>query len=303
MLVIAFLYLRWVMKEEIFEFARKLDIEYAGVAPVMYYDELEKRILKRKENYGLSEFEEKDVSLRTNPLITYPWAKSIIVCLFPYYTGEDDNANVSKYAKVPDYHKIAKNKLNQICEFINERKSAKLECFADTGVLHDRYLAYLAGLGFFGLNSCLINEKYGSFFFIGYIITDLELTTDKQQNTECIKCKKCIEVCPGHAIDEDFNINVRNCVSYITQLKKLTQEQARILKRQNMVYGCDKCQDICPHNQNPVLTPIKEFYEISEPHLEKETLENMSNKEFLKKYGGFAFSWRGKSTILKNFDK
>ncbi len=291
------------MKQEIFEFAKKLDIEYTGIAPVMYYDELEKRICEREKKYGLSEFEEKDVSLRTNPLITYPWAKSIIVCLFPYYTGEEKDANVSKYAKIPDYHKVAKNKLNAICDFIRRKGDARLECFADTGVLHDRYLAYLAGLGFFGLNTCLINEKYGSFFFIGYIITDLELSPDKPLEKECIKCKKCITACPGGAIDETFNINVRNCVSYITQLKKLTQEQTQILKRQNMVYGCDKCQDICPHNQNPVLTPIKEFYEMSEPILKKETIENMSNKEFLKKYGEFAFSWRGKGTILKNFDK
>lgn len=291
------------MKQEIFEFAKKLDIEYTGIAPVMCYDELKKRILEREKKYGLSEFEEKDVSIRVNPLITYPWAKSIIVCLFPYYTGEDKDANVSKYAKIPDYHKVAKNKLNAICDFISEKQNARLECFADTGVLHDRYLAYLAGLGFFGLNSCLINEKYGSFFFIGYIITDLELTPDKPLEKECKKCKKCISNCPGGAIDETFHINVRNCVSYITQLKKLTQEQTQILKRQNMVYGCDKCQDVCPHNQNSICTPIKEFYEMSEPILKKETIENMSNKEFLKKYGEFAFSWRGKGTILKNFDK
>ncbi len=291
------------MKEEILNFSRKFDIEYTGIAPVMYYDELEKRILEREKKYGLSEFEEKDVSIRTNPLITYPWAKSIIVCLFPYYTGEDKDANVSKYAKIPDYHKVAKNKLNAICDFIKEKQNARCECFSDTGVLHDRYLAYLAGLGFFGLNTCLINEKYGSFFFIGYIITDLELTPDKPQDIECEKCKKCVSACPGCAIDGDFHINVQNCVSYITQLKKLTLEQTQILKGQNMVYGCDKCQDICPHNQNPVKTPIAEFYEKKEAVLKKTDVENMSNKEFRKKFGDFPFSWRGKGTILKNFDK
>lgn len=291
------------MKEEIFEFAKKLDIEYIGIAPVMCYDELEKRIEERKTKYGLSEFEEKNISLRTNPKLTYPWAKSIIVCLFPYYTGESEGANVSKYAKIPDYHKVTKKKLNEICDFIKGKTDTRLECFSDTGILHDRYLAYLAGLGFFGVNTCLINEKYGTYFFIGYIITDLELSPDKPIEKECKKCKKCVSVCPGGAIDETFHINVRNCVSYITQLKKLTQEQTEILKNQDMVYGCDKCQDICPYNQNPALTPIKEFYEKCEPILEKETLENMSNKEFLKKYGVFAFSWRGKGTILKNFDK
>ena len=291
------------MKEKIIEFAKKLNIEYTGVAPVGHYAELEEYLNERKIKYGLSDFEEKDILLRVNPLITYPWAKSVIVCLFPYYTKEDEGANVSKYAKIPDYHKVTIKKLNEICEFIKESADVHLECFADTGILNDRFLAYSAGLGFFGLNGCLINEKYGSFFFIGYIITDLVLEPDVPLKKECIKCKKCLSACPGRAIDEARHINVRKCVSYITQLKKLTKEQNDILKAQDMIYGCDKCQDICPHNQNPVATPIEEFYEMSEPVLKKETLENMSNKEFLKKYGDFPFSWRGKGTILKNFDK
>lgn len=303
MLVIAFLYLRWFMKEEIFEFAKKLNIEYIGIAPVMHYKDLEERIKSREKKYGLSEFEEKNIALRTNPKITLGWAESIIVCLFPYYTGEDLEANVSRYAKIPDYHKIAAKKLEKICEFIKRKTDAKCECFADTGVLHDRYLAYLAGLGFFGLNTCLINEKYGTYFFIGYIVTDLNLAPDKPMKKECIKCKKCVSSCPGGAIDGEFHINVKNCVSYITQLKKLTQEQKDILKGQNMVYGCDRCQEVCPYNQNPIKTPITEFYEKKEAVLKKETLENMSNKEFRKKYGDFPFSWRGKGTILKNFDK
>jgi len=291
------------MKEEIFEFAKKLNIEYIGIAPVTHYLELEDRIKSREKKYGLSEFEERDIALRANPKITYAWAKSIIVCLFPYYTGEDDGANVSKYAKIPDYHKIAAKKLGKICEFIKGRTNATCECFADTGVLHDRYLAYLAGLGFFGLNTCLINEKYGSFFFIGYIVTDLKLPPDKPIEKECIKCRKCVLNCPGGAIDGEFHINVKKCVSYITQLKKLTQEQKDILKSQNMVYGCDRCQEVCSYNQNPKVTPIAEFYEKKEALLKKSDIENMSNKEFRKKFGDFPFSWRGKGTILKNFDK
>ena len=291
------------MKNMIFDFSKKINIEYIGVAPVNEYDVLKEQINIRKEKYGLSEFEENDILKRVNPLATFPWAKSIIVCLFPYYTGEDDASNISRYARITDYHKVADKKLNQICDFIKSKQNARCECFADTGVLHDRFLAYLAGLGFVGLNTCLINEKYGSYFFIGYIITDLNLLADNPKNTECIKCKKCVEVCPGGAIDGEFHINVNKCVSYITQLKKLTKEQEEILKKQTMVYGCDKCQDICPYNQNPLKTPIKEFYEKRQPRLLKEDIENMSNKEFKKKYFDFPFSWRGKNTILKNFDK
>ena len=133
------------MKNKIKEFAKKLNIEFCGIAPITWYTDLEKTILERKVKYGLSQFEEEDIEKRVNPLKTFPWAKSIVVCLFPYYTGEDENANISRYARIPDYHKVINDKLNEICRFIKSEREARCEVFADTGVLHDRYLAYLAG--------------------------------------------------------------------------------------------------------------------------------------------------------------
>ena len=291
------------MKERIKQYAKKLNIEYTGVAPVCRYDDLEKRLCHRREKFGINQFEESDIEKRVNPLVTFPWAKSIIVCIFPYYTGEDEVANVSRYARIPDYHMIAKDKLQQIADFIMLESNAKCECFADTGVLHDRYLAYLAGIGFFGLNNCLINEKYGSYFFIGYIVTDLQLVPDKPQKKECLKCGNCVKNCPGCALDGEVGFNANRCVSYITQIKELTEKQIDILKGQEMVYGCDRCQEVCPHNANPLKTPIQEFYEKRQSKLEKNELLAMSNKEFKQKYGNFPFSWRGKAVILKNFDK
>lgn len=291
------------MKEKIIHFAKELKIEYIGVAPVKRYDDLEKRINERRRKYGISRFEEADIEKRVNPLATYPWARSIIVCLFPYYTGEDEGANVSKYARIPDYHTAAKEKLQQIADFIQKEREAVCRCFADTGVLHDRYLAYLAGLGFFGMNTCLINEKYGTYFFIGYIITDAELEADMPQSLKCTQCGNCVKVCPGQALDGAYHLDSKRCVSYITQLKELTEEQKNILKNQKMIYGCDRCQEVCPHNANPVKTPIAEFYEKRHPKLEKNELLSMSNREFKQKYGEFPFSWCGKAAILKNFDK
>ncbi len=291
------------MKEKIINYAAELDIEYVGVAPVMEYSDLREKLERKSERYGISQFEEKDIAKRCDPRITYPWAKSIIVCLFPYYTGEDDNSNISKYARIPDYHKIAKDKLTEICKFIKKETSdVKTECLADTGVLHDRHLAYLAGLGIVGKNTLLINEKYGTYFFIGYIITDLELEYDKPQSSNCKMCNRCKNACPGQALDGEF-LDCEKCVSYITQLKEITEEQREILKKQDKIYGCDKCQEVCPHNENPILTPIKEFYKKRVVNIDKNELLNMSNKEFKEKYGDFPFSWRKKCVILKNFDK
>ena len=302
MLGIAFLCMM-IMKEKIKEFAKKLNIEYCGIAPVEHYAELEQKLTERRNRYGKSEFEEENITMRTNPHLAFPWAKSIVVCLFPYYTGEDECANISRYARIPDYHKVADKKLCEIAEFIKKHSDARCEYFADTGILHDRYLAYIAGLGFFGLNSCLINKKYGSYFFIGYIVTDMELTADTPEMRSCAQCGKCIDTCPGMAIDTDGHLDVNKCVSYITQIKNITDEQREILKNQHSVYGCDKCQEICPHNADIPKTPIKEFYEKRHTKLSKDELLAMSNKEFKKEYGDFPFSWRGKAVILKNFNK
>ncbi|MBQ3118651.1 MAG: tRNA epoxyqueuosine(34) reductase QueG [Clostridia bacterium] len=291
------------MKERIKQYAKKLNIEYTGIAPVCRYDDLEKRLYRRREKFGINQFEETDIEKRVNPLVTFPLANSIVVCIFPYYTGEDEGANVSRYARIPDYHTVIKYKLQQIADFIKLESNAKCECFADTGVLHDRYLAYLAGLGFFGVNNCLINEKYGSYFFIGYIVTELQLEPDRPQKKECLKCANCVKNCPGGALDGEGGFDTKRCVSYITQIKELTEEQVSILKEQEMIYGCDRCQEMCPHNTNPVKTPIKEFYEKRQSKLEKNELLVMSNKEFKQKYKDFPFSWRGKAVILKNFDK
>ncbi len=291
------------MKERIKNFANKLNIEYVGIAPVEKYTDLEEKLIKSRQRYDVSQFEEKNVALRTDPKITFPWAKSIIVCLFPYYTGEDEGANISRYARIPDYHKIAKDKMIKICDYIkSEHTDAKFSAHVDNGVLHDRYLAYLAGLGFRGKNTFIINEKYGTYFFIGYIVTNLELVPDTPSAAKCKMCDKCIKNCPGCALDGEF-LNAEKCVSYITQLKEITDEQQNILKKQTMVYGCDRCQEACPYNENPIKTPITEFYAKRVKRLDKEELISMSNREFKERYCEFPFSWRGKAPILKNFDK
>ena len=119
----------------------------------MRYDDLERRLNYRREKYGINQFEEADIEKCINPLLIFPWAKSIVVCLFPYYTGEDKDANISRYARIPDYHRVAKEKLEKIADYIKGTYKAQTECFADTGVLNDRYLAYMSGLGFYGMNN------------------------------------------------------------------------------------------------------------------------------------------------------
>lgn len=291
------------MKEKIRQYAKTLNIDCFGVLSAQPIEDLREILIRKREIFAITPFEETDIELRVNPKKTMEEAKSILVFLFPYYNGDAGAKNVSKYARIPDYHKVVKTYLEKICGFIKEEKpDAKCMCFSDNGPLADKFLAYKAGLGFFGKNTLLISEKYGSFCFIGYIITDFSLPSDAPLKKTCGTCRRCLDACPGKAITKD-GLLAERCVSYLTQTKYLTETQEEILKSQTYVYGCDVCQDVCPYNQNIPKTKIPEFSKPTLLEFQKETLAEMSNKEFAAKYGDFPFSWRGKSAISKNFGK
>lgn len=289
------------MKNKLKEYAKTIGIEYIGVTSAAPMVDLKDYLLSIGDK-SQSDFCENDIEKRCNAHFLMEDAKSIIVYLLPYCTGENNESNISKYAQIPDYHNVSKELSDKLCRFIKQHENhAKTLCFSDTGPLCDKYLAYKAGLGFFGKNTLLINEKYGSFVFIAYIVTNIELLPDTPKNKTCIGCNECIKKCPGQALGNNFEFDEKKCVSYITQINEISDTQLKILSSQNSVYGCDACQNVCPHNKNIPKTPIKEFCEKSLYKLNKNEIEKMSNNEFKRKFSDFAFSWRGKKAILKNF--
>ena len=222
--------------------------------------------------------------------------KTAIVVLFPYYCGEKENSNISKYTHGKDYHKIVLEKLNFVA---TELGLDDYKVFADTGPEIDRTLALNAGLCFKGLNHMCINDKYGSYFFIGYIVCKIDVPFDKPLNKSCKKCGLCISKCPGNALENGFCYE--KCLSYITQKKgQLSPLEEKLLKEGKSIFGCDICQDACPHNKEIAVTPLKEFKTDLITKLKISDIENLSNREFKEKYGDRAFSWRGKQVILRN---
>lgn len=290
------------MKKQLKFFCNSIGIDYVGIAGTGPYTELGKILKARFDKGHNTEFDDRDIEKRINPRLTMPDVKSVIVCLFPYYIGNRPAANISKYAYSLDYHKVVLSKLNDIAKYLEGKlTNFKYLAFTDTGPLVDRYLAYLAGLGFYGINSHIINERYGSYVFIGYILTNYFLEPDKPLNLTCIGCGRCITACPGKIIYGDFNIDPRSCKSYLTQKKgELTAEEINIINKTNLIYGCDICQDVCPHNQHIEKTKIAEFRTDIVHKLDYADLSLMSNKEFSRRYGDHAFSWRGKKILLRN---
>lgn len=226
--------------------------------------------------------------------------KSAIVCLFPYYVEHKCPSNLSRYTWATDYHLVINEYLKKLIEKLQKMNTdAQFSIHCDTSPLADRYMAYLAGLGFYGKNNCFISPKWGSYVVIGTILTTLELEPNTPLTQSCIGCNRCITACLGQCLGHN-EFKFDTCKSYLTQKKgELTSEEEHIIAKTPLVFGCDVCQEVCPHNKDIPTTPIPEFQSV-EPYIDIDELDSLTNKEFKAKYGHRAFSWRGKKILMRN---
>ena len=220
---------------------------------------------------------------------------SVIVALFPYYAGEYDSY-LSKYTRGMDYHRIGKLILEKITDNLG---ITDCEILIDVSPHNERLIALRAGLGVLGKNGLLINEKYGSFVFIGTVFLNLSDVYEESEINSCLNCGKCIKSCPFNAIKED-GIDYSLCLSHITQKRQITKEEENMIKEGKTVWGCDICQDVCPHNSKKLITPIKEFKE--NLLLSLDDIDSLSNKEFMKKYSLYSLAYKGKKILKRNIN-
>ena len=221
-------------------------------------------------------------------------AKSVISVLFPYYLGEEyyKNSNISRYAVSADYHIIAAKLLNGFTQQLKELyPENSFEAFVDNSPLPEVFCAVKAGLGVFGKNRLFINEEYGSWVFLGEIVTDREFDIQNKEISLCSGCNRCIEACPTKALSEN-GVNRDLCLSHLSQKKgELSPEVKQKMAEYNCAWGCDICQKSCPMNKSSKITPIKEFFETAKPTvLSGDPVE------------GRAFAWRGQKTIDRNIN-
>ena len=219
-------------------------------------------------------------------------AQSVIALLFPYYLGEQaySAANVSRYAAVPDYHIVVNAYLEKIVTALKSRFPAdEFVCFTDNSPIPEVYTAALCGLGCVGQNGLLIHEKYGSWVFIGEIVTTLKIDEQSNTITKCIGCNQCLEACPtGVLSDGEFDKNF--CLSHITQKKgEIPKEYKELMIKYHCAWGCDICQKVCPMNQKAQMTFIKEFLQQSEATVSIGC--DIKDR---------AFAWRGEKVIERN---
>ena len=219
-------------------------------------------------------------------------AESVIVVCFPYLldSSKYQNINISKYAVVTDYHETAISRLNRAIEKLKELyPDEEFAAFADNSPIPEVSAACKAGLGVRGVNTLLITKEFGSYVFIGEIVTTVKFNSPDSDEKTCINCKKCINACPAGAIKENgFDKSV--CLSEITQKKgELSGTEKQLMIQCGCVWGCDICQDICPMNKNAATTSLEEFISAPVPFVEEGC-----------DLTGRAYEWRGRKVIERN---
>ncbi|BFK82191.1 tRNA epoxyqueuosine(34) reductase QueG [Clostridium baratii] len=292
-------------QEKIIEFCKAINLDLVGFIKCREFSELKEFYSERKELKLENEFEEADILKRINPKTYMEDGKTIISIAFPYNTGEKlcDNG-FSIYTKGMDYHNVVHKYLENICEFI---KSLGGECvaFTDSNCLPERHIAALAGVGFIGKNNMLITEKYGSYVFLGEIITDLEVYNEDKttfhnirEYSKCGECNICFNECPSKSINS-FRRNPNICVSYLTQKKELNDKEINLIN--GRIFGCDSCQMKCPYNENSSFTNLKEF-EVKDfmKNDDEDFIININNSLFKETFKITSCGWRGKNTLIRN---
>ena len=203
-----------------------------------------------------------------------PWARSVIVCAINYNTGHPYSTQmqdprrgwISRYAwSRKDYHDVVLLRLRQVEAALRMwgghscPPTLTTRCYVDTGPIVERIFAKYAGVGWIGKNTCIIDQKKGSWLFLGVILTSLELAPDLPAPDRCGTCARCIEACPTDAILAPYQLDSNKCISYLTIEKRGWIPEDLRAGMGRHIFGCDICQDVCPWNRKAPASAVPEF--------------------------------------------
>lgn len=298
--------------------AREAGFELAGVAPVQDFDELDRFrewiAAGRAGEMKYMEARDESGSLKRASLrSTLPWVRSVIVCALNYNTAQPYSTQVNdpqrgwiaRYAwGQQDYHEAVMNRLRAVESKLRDAVgSSQLQtrCYVDTGPLVERVYAKYAGIGWIGKNTCILNQKLGSWLFLGVILTSFELEPDLPAPDRCGSCTRCIDACPTDALIAPYQLDSNRCISYLTIEKRDAIAEDMRTGMGHEVFGCDICQDVCPWNRKAPATGAAEFQPregLVNPALE--WLAGMTAEEFHEKFRGSAVRRAKRSGLRRN---
>jgi epoxyqueuosine reductase len=305
------------LEPQIKQAARAAGFELAGIAPLDTHPELNrfsdwiaaghagemKYLETRGENGDLK---------RASPETTFPWARSVIVCAINYNTAhpystevnDPERGWISRYAwSREDYHDVVLRKLRDVEASLLKLTDSEIttRCYVDTGPLVERVYAKYSGIGWIGKNNCLINQKIGSWLFLGVILTSLELAPDLPAPDRCGSCTRCIDACPTGALIAPYQLDSNKCISYLTIEKRGEISEEMRVGIGHQIYGCDICQDVCPWNRKAPATNTEEFQPregLVNPALAR--LAEISEEEFREKFRASPIKRTKRSGLRRN---
>lgn len=298
------------LQQEVIEYAKTIGIDKIGFTTAAPFNELKNRLVRQQELNYQSGFEEKDLDKRTNPALLLDQPESILAIAIAYPSVMEDAPRGKKgerrgiFCRASwgmDYHIVLRERLALLEEFILARvPDAKFRSMVDTGELSDRAVAERAGIGWSGKNCSIITPEFGSYVYLGEMVTNIPFAPDEPMEDQCGDCTLCLDVCPTSALIQPGQLDAKRCIAFLTQTKTMIPEEFRS-KIGNRVYGCDSCQTICPKNKQRHNLHQEAFE--PEPELTKPLLEpllTLSNRQFREKFGHMSGSWRGKNPIQRN---
>ncbi len=298
---------RMNIKEEIINLAKEIGISKIGFTTADDFDYLEKSLRLAVDEGRNSGFEHKNIEERIKPKLSLASAKTIIsiAVAYPHKLKQQPQKTAYKRGKFTpnswglDYHYVLQDKLDRLAKGIEELTADfEYKGMVDTGALVDTAVAQRAGIGFIGKNGLVISKEFGSYMFLGELITNLDIEPDQPVDYGCGDCNRCVTACPTSCLIGDGSMNAKRCLSFQTQDKGVMDLEFR-KKIKTVIYGCDICQICCPYNKgldNPLATEIDP--DLSHPEL-LPFLE-LSNGQFKEKFGHVAGSWRGKNILQRN---
>lgn len=299
-----------LLKKDIIEYSKSIGIDKIGFTTASTFDEMKARLLNQKELNYQSGFEESDIEKRTNPALLMENAQSIISIALAYPSKMKERVISKKGERRgifcraswgTDYHYILRDRLQKLESFIQEKvPDVKLRSMVDTGELVDRAVAERAGIGWSGKNCAIITPEFGSYVYLGEMITNIPFDPDTPMEDQCGSCNKCVEACPTGALVQGGQINAQACIAFLTQTKGFLAVEYRE-KIGNRLYGCDTCQTVCPKNKGKdfhIHEEMEPDAEVVKPLLK--SLLQIGNKEFKDRFGSLSGSWRGKKPIQRN---
>lgn len=298
------------LQEEIVVYSKTIGIDKIGFTTADVFAELKERLITQEKLNYQSGFEKGTVEERTEPRHLLPGAQSIIAIALAYPTKMKDAPKsspgnrrgiFSRSSWGTDYHVVLEDKLKKLAAFIAEKVDGfQYKIMVDTGELSDRAVAERAGIGFSGKNCSIITEEYGSFVYLGEMITNIPFQPDKPVELSCGDCRICLDACPTGALVQGGQLDAKRCLSYLSQTKVNLPEPFKE-KLGTRLYGCDTCQLVCPYNKHVDFHLHPEFE--PEPEVAKPLLIPMlqkSNREFREMFGHVSGFWRGKNPLQRN---